>query len=267
MQLSDPFIPYELRIHVDEAWRGPLAGPVRVAGVIQTSGDCEISIFGDSKTIIPLQRAKLYQQIVDETSRGTLCFGSWWSSAKEIDLLGIIKSLQLATVRMMVDLLERWYLGVLREKLIQSVRWDDIIFVTVADQLIQDLQLSPKTRQRAMRSAMKFLDIFLHFPQRAFVFKGLIIDGNHTFGLDILLGCRVITVVQWDRKNHLIGAASIVAKVERDLYMEQLECKRKIWFFEKHKGYGTSFHLERIADRKQKLHKEHRRSFLKKFMR
>ncbi len=53
-------------------------------------------------------------------------------------------------------------------------------------------------------------------------------------------------VIQGDAKVRLISAASIAAKVARDHFMTQLAAQFKNYGFEKHKGYGTKFHRERI---------------------
>ena len=53
-------------------------------------------------------------------------------------------------------------------------------------------------------------------------------------------------IIEGDNKVRLISAASIVAKVARDNFMIQLAGKFKNYEFEKHKGYGTKLHRERI---------------------
>lgn len=45
-----------------------------------------------------------------------------------------------------------------------------------------------------------------------------------------------------------IGAASIVAKVERDREMEKLDVQYPGYGFAKHKGYGTEFHRQAIME-------------------
>jgi ribonuclease HII len=44
-----------------------------------------------------------------------------------------------------------------------------------------------------------------------------------------------------------IAAASIVAKVHRDSLMRRLHLRYRRYFFNKHKGYGTRLHQERLA--------------------
>ena len=67
------------------------------------------------------------------------------------------------------------------------------------------------------------------------------------------------TIIGGDRKNKLISAASVVAKVHRDSYMTRLSKKYKKYGFDVHKGYGTRIH--RNAIKKNGLSKQHRRSY------
>ncbi len=71
------------------------------------------------------------------------------------------------------------------------------------------------------------------------------------------------TIVKGDSKSYSIACASIVAKVARDRFMVEMAQKYPVYGFEKHKGYGTKFHIEAI---KQNGECEiHRQSFIKNF--
>jgi ribonuclease HII len=76
---------------------------------------------------------------------------------------------------------------------------------------------------------LQFLRLFFHTSQRQFAYKGLYIDGNHTFGLDTLLDLKVQTIIKGDARNPMIGAASIAAKVERDSYMKHIDSDYPGW--------------------------------------
>lgn len=71
-------------------------------------------------------------------------------------------------------------------------------------------------------------------------------------------------VVKGDAKSLAIAAASIVAKVTRDRYMDALSQRAGLtrYGFEKHKGYGTAAHLQNLM--LFGASPEHRPSFLKK---
>lgn len=71
-------------------------------------------------------------------------------------------------------------------------------------------------------------------------------------------------VVKGDSKSASISAASILAKVTRDRYMQELAQMYPEYQFEKHKGYGTALHIEMI--KKYGASKVHRKTFIKKFV-
>ena len=71
-----------------------------------------------------------------------------------------------------------------------------------------------------------------------------------------------MTVVKGDAKSASIAAASILAKVTRDRFMDELAEKYPQYGFEKHRGYPTKAHYEAI--RQYGITEFHRRSFLKK---
>lgn len=73
-------------------------------------------------------------------------------------------------------------------------------------------------------------------------------------------------IVKGDAKAQCIAAASILAKVTRDRYMEELGKRYPDFSFGVHKGYGTKKHLEEL-DRFGPIEGVHRKSFapVKKF--
>lgn len=58
--------------------------------------------------------------------------------------------------------------------------------------------------------------------------------------------CPVESIVKGDSKSASIAAASILAKVERDLFMVELSKSFPEYGFEKHKGYPTKEHLKAL---------------------
>ncbi len=79
-------------IGVDEAGRGPLAGPVIAAAVIL--GDADIPGLADSKKLSPRRRADLETQI-----RAQCAFAIGEASVAEIDALNILHATMLAMTR------------------------------------------------------------------------------------------------------------------------------------------------------------------------
>jgi len=79
---------------VDEAGRGPLAGPVVAAAVILDELH-PIQGLADSKKLTPLKRERLY----DEIRAKALCFSIAEASVEEIDALNILQATMLAMQR------------------------------------------------------------------------------------------------------------------------------------------------------------------------
>jgi ribonuclease HII len=161
---------------VDEAGRGPLAGPVVVAAVIL---DPERPIDGldDSKRLSAERRDTLYLQI----RQNAMCYSVIEVSAQEIDRVNILQATLLG-----------------------------------------------------MRRAVLGLSIV---PSLALV------DGNRAPVLD----CAVRTIIQGDRLEPAISAASILAKVTRDRRMAALHDRYPQYGFDRNKGYPTAEHLEQLA--------------------
>lgn len=84
-----------------------------------------------------------------------------------------------------------------------------------------------------------------------------LIDGNRDKGIS----CPHMTVVKGDSISANIAAASILAKVSRDHYMEEMARQYPQYEFERHKGYPTQRHYELL--RRYGPCPIHRRTFLK----
>ena len=177
---------------VDEAGRGPLAGPVCAAAVILPEG-YEIPGLNDSKQLSDKKRRELFPVIQEEA---------------------------LAYVIAMVD-----------EKTIDEVNILNATFMAMKDAISQ-LSVRP--------------DLAL-------------IDGNRTTDF----GVEAIPVVKGDARDASIAAASILAKVTRDMFMEKMDEQYPEYGFVVHKGYGTRRHYDAI--REYGMCPIHRKTFLKKF--
>ena len=71
----------------------------------------------------------------------------------------------------------------------------------------------------------------------------ILMDGNCTFGVK---GIR--TLVKADATVPEVSAASIIAKVSRDRYMNEMAQTFFQYGFEKHKGYGSALHVKMIQE-------------------
>ena len=176
---------------VDEAGRGPLAGPVCAAACVLPFG-LEIDGLNDSKKLSEKQRERLYGIITEKAEAWAVGF----ASPEEIDEVNILNATYLAMNR-----------------------------------AVEALGLEP--------------DIS-------------IVDGNRSEGLRF----SNIAVVGGDGKSASVAAASIIAKVTRDRLMLSLAEKYPQYAFEKHKGYPTALHYERL--REYGPCEIHRKTFLKK---
>jgi ribonuclease HII len=173
---------------VDEAGRGPLAGPVVAAAVILDDLH-PIEGLADSKKLSPRRRDQLY----DEIRAKALCFAIAQASVEEIDQLNILQATLMAMRRAVVG-----------------------------------LRLKP----------IKVL-----------------VDGKQLPVLEVLAEA----IVKGDTKVPAISAASILAKVHRDRWCQEVHQQFPQYGFDQHKGYGTAFHLNALKIYGACLH--HRKSF------
>jgi len=85
---------YKLICGIDEAGRGPLAGPVYAAAVILPDG-CEIEGLNDSKKLTEKKREALFDVVKEKA----LYYGIGFANEKEIDEINILQATFLAMKR------------------------------------------------------------------------------------------------------------------------------------------------------------------------
>lgn len=158
---------------VDEAGRGPLAGPVVAAAVILPK-DVDFNGLTDSKQLTELERNMYYEQI----KKNAIAYHIEIISAEEIDRLNILEATKLA----------------MTNALLQLEKYPDIA-------LIDAVQLTDLPFQQA-------------------------------------------SIIKGDDKSLSIAAASVLAKVTRDKWMEKYDELYPQYGFKKHKGYGTKEHMD-----------------------
>jgi ribonuclease HII len=91
--------------------------------------------------------------------------------------------------------------------------------------------------QASLRAMCRAMDALKSAPELALV------DGNQP----IPHPTRSIPVIHGDARIHLISAASIVAKVERDRLMRELDLQYPAYGFARHFGYPTAEHRAKLA--------------------
>lgn len=160
---------------IDEAGRGPLAGPVIASAVVLDSKN-KITGITDSKELSPATRTQLALQI----KNSALAWGIGKADVVEIESMNILQATLLAMVR-------------------------------AYEQLGIPLDLA-------------------------------LVDGNQA----PRLGCRTQTVVKGDEKVEVIGAASILAKVERDRIMMEYAEQHPEYGFDVNFGYYSEGHINAL---------------------
>ena len=121
-----------------------------------------------------------------------------------------------------------------RDVLFKEIRQSAISYaVAWADEHEVDELNILNARMLAMERAITALPVPANFA---------LIDGNKNMGIT----AQNQTVVQGDSKSASIAAASILAKVSRDRYMLEMAKLYPEYAFEKHKGYPTKLHYERL---------------------
>lgn len=89
----------------------------------------------------------------------------------------------------------------------------------------------------AMRRALRAITI---------PYDDVVIDGNLNF---LASNPKARAVIKADATVPAVSAASILAKVARDSYMCEIAAKRYARYgFDRHVGYGTSLHLQALAE-------------------
>lgn len=214
-------------IGIDEAGRGPLAGPVSV-GVVLVPTEFNWDLIpgvGDSKQLSEKKREIIFHRAIELQKSGQLQYKVGMVAAKIIDKKGIVFAINVAMKTALDSVLNRPCLF----KIVEQAR------------PVQGFESSTR-RDLVLDEIMVKLDGGLRAPVE-FLFQETIIKG--------------------DAKEKVIGLASIMAKVTRDRYMETLAEKPsfEVYNFARHKGYGTKVHREAIAQ--NGLSTEHRASYCK----
>ncbi len=168
---------------VDEAGRGPLAGPVVAAAVVMEPGflvreeGASLRLLTDSKKITARRRDLFFDLL---TASAEVRYAVAIVDAAEIDATDILRATHCAMARALAG-------------------------------------ISPA-------------------PDFALV------DGRPVPGLP----CASRAVVRGDGASLSIAAASVLAKVTRDRFMQDLDRRYPQYGFARHKGYGTRAHLDAL---------------------
>ena len=125
-----------------------------------------------------------------------------------------------------------------RDKLFDEIRERALAFsiASVSAEEIDEMDIL-NARMLAMERAIQGLTPAADYA---------LIDGNRDHGSKVAITLPHETIVKGDGLSASIAAASILAKVSRDRYMEEMAVQYPQYAFEKHKGYPTKLHYERL---------------------
>lgn len=228
-QLADMHV----MLGIDEAGRGPLAGPVVAAAAMVPSF---VEGITDSKKLTKEDmREELYDRIIQSPN---VRWAVAVVDAPTIDEINILQATLLA-MRMAAELMICGDSGAKHQVVDQASASIKGCYV-VCGQTNQDgcavRKLTP-------------LDTTIKKPFA-------LIDGNR---VPQEMPCEADAIVKGDSKEYLIGAASILAKVTRDRLMREYDVLYPEYNLSQHKGYPTAAHMAWV--RKMGATPIHRRTF------
>lgn len=185
---------YQYIAGIDEAGRGPLAGPVTVA-----------------ICIMPLDKEKIIDGVDDSKKL----------SAKK------------------------------RQQLFEKITNTAIAYsiVNIGENIIDDINILNATKL-GMQKCIENIEVKPDF---------ILIDAVK---IDTQFATK--SIIHGDALSYSIACASILAKVSRDQLMEKLDKKYPQYQFNKHKGYGTRLHIEKLKE--YGPCEIHRKSFISHFI-
>ncbi|MBI4434735.1 ribonuclease HII [Candidatus Uhrbacteria bacterium] len=204
-----------LPIGVDEAGCGCLAGPV-VAAACALPLDSRLGLIRDSKLLSDTQRERLLEEFHQRGYR----WATGMASVEEIDRLNIRQATYLAMKRAVRAFLE---MTNDETRMTNQIRMTNTQ-ASVHSDFVIDSSFAIRISSLRERTAFALVDAWtipgLPIPQRG--------------------------IIHGDRLVKSIAAASIIAKVTRDAFMDELDRAFPNYGFHKHRGYATVAHREAI---------------------
>lgn len=203
-------------VGIDEAGRGPLAGPVVVAGVKIQSAKTAKRLFAgirDSKKLSAKKREKWFLFLASRPEIEYAVARVW---PAVIDRINISAAANLGVLR------------VYRKLSANSEFVPNPLYGR--DPGSKGLGVANKRMHRFAYSYIRKNSLFADVK--------VLLDG----GLKLPAGIVYTAIIRGDEQIPVIAAASIIAKVTRDRIMMRLHKKFPQYRFDLHKGYGTRLH-------------------------
>lgn len=207
---------------MDEVGRGPIAGPVSV-GVAVIDADTSLSIEGliDSKALTEKKRCAMVPLIEQWC---TSAVGH--ASPAEIDALGITVALRLAGQRALAQVAAR---GAYPDAVLLDGKHD---WLTPAQ-----------------------ADLFAELDPATARYRDLAAEAWSAAGVPFACWSGAVQMeIKGDYRCASIAAASVVAKVERDELMKELDADYPNYGWATNKGYGSASHRAAITEAGPSLH-------------
>ena len=235
-------------VGIDEVGRGPLAGPVVACAAVLKSPDALLTL-NDSKKLSRPKREAMFEQVKDACA----CYAIASASVEEIDEMNILEADFLAMRRALQAL---GFPGLnetapeipieVKGSLNEALHPND-----ASGSVILNAKREGSSDGSSNASPLSSLVSRLSFNIL------IAVDGN--LKIRGVPAEKQMPIVKGDGRIASISAASILAKVFRDRYMDKLEELYPGYGFDKHAGYGTKAHLDAI--RRQGYTPAHRKSF------
>ena len=283
-------------VGIDEVGRGPLAGPVVACAAVLKSPDALLTL-NDSKKLSRPKREAMFEQVKDACACYAIASASVEEidemNILEADFLAMRRALQalgfpgLNESAPEIPIEVKGSLndalncaandatnGVFQNKATNAVIQNEVTNPVILNGAQRNegssdgsSNASPLSSLHSVQdsTAQSYSQVNLpvrHSSLSSFVSRLssnilIAVDGNlkiHGVPAD-----KQMPIVKGDGRIASISAASILAKVFRDRYMDRLEELYPGYGFDKHAGYGTKAHLDAI--RRQGFTPAHRKSF------
>ena len=217
---------------VDEVGRGPFAGPVVTCAAIFPK-ESELLYVNDSKKLSEKKRAELYPKLIENA----LSIGIGVVGPDRIDEINIREATfeaMKSAIRMLYDKDEKCALK--KDKDAAVYEYKGSVIRVCNPEIVKLLE---KVEKDYVKPDLLLADGFT-IPE---------------------LSIKQASMAKGDAKCYTIAGASIIAKVTRDLMMDEYDKLYPEFGFISNKGYGTKAHIEAIEE--YGILPIHRMSFLK----
>jgi ribonuclease HII len=196
----------KVAVGLDEAGRGPLAGPV-VAGAVAV----DYFLFKKADPVQKKELSYILKQVNDSKKL---------TSKKREELYGLLVKSRFI----------KWGIGAVSEKIIDRINIFEASRLAMAKACFS---LNQKIKNKKLKICYLIIDGNFLLPAEVLAKAGIARIGQKS-------------IIKGDQKVFSIAAASILAKVYRDRIMQKADKKYPQYGFARHKGYPTKHHRKML---------------------